>query len=90
MRPIRLILAVAAGAYALGQYWQERRRFARLSTLPVRAALAKHEETRKRAERTITFGAGIVCLVAAAMAVYAFGILPPAVATKPPATKPAN
>jgi|GEM_PF-2895316 len=76
MRPIRMILALAAGAYALSQYWQERKRFAKLRTLPVRDALARHERTRKGAERTITLAAGVVCVFAAALAVYAFAVLP--------------
>lgn len=82
MRPIRLILALAAGAYALSQYWQERKRFAKLRSLPVRDALARHERTRKTAERTITLAAALVCAFAVALAVYAFAVLP-APAVKP-------
>jgi ABC-type Fe3+ transport system permease subunit len=80
MRPIRMILALAAGAYALSQYWQERKRFAKLRSLPVRDALARHERTRKSAERSITLAAAIVCVCAAALAVYAFAVLPNPVA----------
>ena len=76
MRPLRLIVALAAGAYAFGQYWQERRRLTFMRSLNVRDALARHERTRKRAERTLTLAAGGVCLLAAALAVYGFGVLP--------------
>jgi ABC-type Fe3+ transport system permease subunit len=77
MRPIRLILALAAGVYALSQYWQERKRFAKLRSLPVREALARHERTRKRAERSITVAAALVCAIAVGLAIYAFAVLPP-------------
>ncbi|MDX2019141.1 MAG: hypothetical protein SF187_02800 [Deltaproteobacteria bacterium] len=76
MRPLRLLLAAAAAAYAASQYWQERRRFAQLRALPVRQAMAQHERHRKRAERTMILLTGVVCLVAAGLAIYAFIILP--------------
>ncbi len=77
MRPLRLILAAAAAAYVVSQYWQERRRLMQLQKLDVRTAMARHERTRTRAQRTLTMIAGIICLAAAGLAVYAFAILPP-------------
>lgn len=76
MRPLRLLLAAAAAAYVASQYWQERRRLAQIQKLDVRTAMARHERTRTRAQRALVIIAGIICLAAGGLAIYAFAILP--------------
>ena len=76
MNALRLILAAAAVAYSVSQYWQEHRRLSQLQKLDGRKAMVRHEALRKRAERNITVIAAVICAAAAVVAVYAFAVLP--------------
>ena len=77
MTALRLILAAAAIAYSVSQYWQEHRRLAQLQKLDGRKAMVRHEALRRRAERNLTLVAAIICGVALVVAIYAFALLPP-------------
>ncbi|MCG5053227.1 MAG: hypothetical protein KA712_09740 [Myxococcales bacterium] len=77
MRGLRLILAAAAAAYSVSQFWTERRKLARVRNMPVRQAIAEHERDRHDAQRTLYLVTALVCTVALGLAVYAFGVLPP-------------
>lgn len=76
MSALRLILAAAAVAYSVSQYWQEHRRLAHMQKLDGRKAMVRHEALRKRAERNLTLGTAVICALAAAIAIYAFAVLP--------------
>ena len=73
MRIVRLILVVAVGLAALGQFLQERRRLKVIERLPGREARDHYEATRERDERLMVGVTVTLALAAVAALVVTLG-----------------